>query len=190
MSGSSGTPGGCHVGGAGASSARRRSAMLGSRHPLEVPMHSTCSLRVCISRSAARCSRVALPARADETCQSPYLPRLVGQEDFVYVWTLGIEGVGDGSDKLVTIGANPGARATARSSRASRSAAATRRTTAGPPTTAATSGSAASTTAGSSSSTWRAIRRTRSSCARSATSRRRPAAWWVPTASTRSRAAC
>jgi selenium-binding protein 1 len=45
-------------------------------------------------------------ARADETCQSPYLPRLVGQEDFVYVWTLGIEGVGDGSDKLVTIGAN------------------------------------------------------------------------------------
>ena len=49
----------------------------------------------------------ALPALADETCQSPYLPRLVGQEDFVYVWTLGIEGLGDGSDKLVTIGANP-----------------------------------------------------------------------------------
>ena len=49
----------------------------------------------------------ALPAGADETCQSPYLPRLVGQEDFVYIWTLGIENVGDGSDKLVTIGANP-----------------------------------------------------------------------------------
>jgi selenium-binding protein 1 len=46
-------------------------------------------------------------ARADETCQSPYLPRLEGQEDFVYVWTLGIEGVGDGFDKLVTVGANP-----------------------------------------------------------------------------------
>ncbi len=46
-------------------------------------------------------------ARADETCQSPYLPKIVGQEDFVYVWTLGIEGVGDGSDKLVVIGANP-----------------------------------------------------------------------------------
>jgi selenium-binding protein 1 len=46
-------------------------------------------------------------AVADETCQSPYLPRLEGQEDFVYVWTLGIEGVGDGSDKLVTVGANP-----------------------------------------------------------------------------------
>jgi len=46
-------------------------------------------------------------AFADETCQSPYLPRLTGQEDFVYVWTLGIDGVGDGSDKLVTVGANP-----------------------------------------------------------------------------------
>ncbi len=46
-------------------------------------------------------------ARADETCQSPYLPKLEGQEDFVYVWTLGVEGVGDGQDKLVTVGTNP-----------------------------------------------------------------------------------
>ncbi len=46
-------------------------------------------------------------ARADETCQSPYLPKITGQEDFVYVWTLGIEGLGDGSDKLVVVGANP-----------------------------------------------------------------------------------
>ena len=46
-------------------------------------------------------------ATADETCQSPYLPKITGQEDFIYVWTLGIDGVGDGSDKLVTIGANP-----------------------------------------------------------------------------------
>ncbi|MGE0683131.1 MAG: selenium-binding protein SBP56-related protein [Candidatus Binatia bacterium] len=45
--------------------------------------------------------------RADETCQSPYLPKITGQEDYVYVWTLGAEGVGDGSDKLVTIGVNP-----------------------------------------------------------------------------------
>ncbi len=44
---------------------------------------------------------------ADETCQSPYLPKIEGQEDFVYVWTLGIEGLGDGSDKLVTVGVNP-----------------------------------------------------------------------------------
>jgi selenium-binding protein 1 len=57
---------------------------------------------------AAVCVAAApLAASADETCQSPYLPKLEGQEDFVYVWTLGIEGLGDGSDKLVTIGANP-----------------------------------------------------------------------------------
>ncbi|NRA03920.1 MAG: selenium-binding protein [Myxococcales bacterium] len=47
------------------------------------------------------------PAAADETCQSPFLPKITGQEDFIYVWTLGIEGLGDGSDKLVTVGANP-----------------------------------------------------------------------------------
>jgi selenium-binding protein 1 len=50
---------------------------------------------------------IAAPAGADETCQSPYLPKVTGQEDFVYVWTLGIPGVGDGFDKLVTVGANP-----------------------------------------------------------------------------------
>jgi len=47
-------------------------------------------------------------ARADETCQSPYLPKITGQEEYVYVWTLGIEGLGDGSDKLVTVDARPG----------------------------------------------------------------------------------
>ncbi len=46
-------------------------------------------------------------ALADETCQSPYLPKITGQEDYVYVWTLGAEGIGDSSDKLVTLGANP-----------------------------------------------------------------------------------
>jgi selenium-binding protein 1 len=30
-----------------------------------------------------------------------------GQEDFVHVWTLGVEGLGDGSDKLVTIDVAP-----------------------------------------------------------------------------------
>jgi selenium-binding protein 1 len=49
----------------------------------------------------------ASPAGADETCQSPFLPKILGHEDFVYVWTLGMEGVGDGSDKLVVVGANP-----------------------------------------------------------------------------------
>ncbi|HET7403977.1 MAG TPA: selenium-binding protein SBP56-related protein [Usitatibacter sp.] len=47
-------------------------------------------------------------ALADETCNSPYISKLIkGQEDFVYVWTLGVEGLGDGSDKLVTVDVNP-----------------------------------------------------------------------------------
>ena len=45
---------------------------------------------------------------ADETCSSPYLARIEGQEDFVYVWTLGVEGLGDGSDKLVVVDVKPG----------------------------------------------------------------------------------
>jgi selenium-binding protein 1 len=45
---------------------------------------------------------------ADETCQSPYLPKITGQEEYVYVWTLGVEGLGDGSDKLVTVDVRPG----------------------------------------------------------------------------------
>ena len=45
---------------------------------------------------------------ADETCMSPYMAKITGQEDFVYVWTLGVEGVGDGQDKLVTVDVNPG----------------------------------------------------------------------------------
>jgi selenium-binding protein 1 len=48
---------------------------------------------------------------ADETCNSPYMSNLIkGQEDYVYVWTLGVEGLGDGSDKLVTIDVNPTSR--------------------------------------------------------------------------------
>jgi selenium-binding protein 1 len=50
----------------------------------------------------------AVPVRADETCSSPYLARIEGQEEFVYVWTLGAEGIGDGADKLVTIDVKPG----------------------------------------------------------------------------------
>jgi selenium-binding protein 1 len=48
------------------------------------------------------------PVRADETCSSPYLARIEGQEEFVYVWTLGVDGLGDGSDKLVVIDVKPG----------------------------------------------------------------------------------
>ncbi len=46
--------------------------------------------------------------RADETCSSPYLARIDGQEEFVYVWTLGVEGLGDGADKVVTVDVKPG----------------------------------------------------------------------------------
>jgi methanethiol oxidase len=42
-------------------------------------------------------------AGADEPCQSPYVQKITGEEQFVYVWTLGVEGLGDGSDKLVTV---------------------------------------------------------------------------------------
>ncbi|MFV0384036.1 selenium-binding protein SBP56-related protein [Paracoccus sp. (in: a-proteobacteria)] len=49
-----------------------------------------------------------LRAFADETCQSPYMPMITGHEEFVYVWTLGVEGMGDGQDKLVTVDLRPG----------------------------------------------------------------------------------
>jgi selenium-binding protein 1 len=48
------------------------------------------------------------PLHADETCSSPYLARIDGQEEFLYVWTLGVEGLGDGADKLVTVDVKPG----------------------------------------------------------------------------------
>jgi selenium-binding protein 1 len=47
------------------------------------------------------------PALADETCQSPFLPKVTGQEDYIYVWTLGVKGVADGNDSLVTVDVNP-----------------------------------------------------------------------------------
>jgi selenium-binding protein 1 len=47
-------------------------------------------------------------AFADETCNSPYISKLIkGQEDYVYVWALGVERLGDGFDKLVTVDVNP-----------------------------------------------------------------------------------
>ncbi|MGZ8190654.1 MAG: methanethiol oxidase [Methylococcaceae bacterium] len=47
------------------------------------------------------------PVQADETCMSPYMAKITGQEDFVYIWTLGVEGLGDSQDKLVTVDVNP-----------------------------------------------------------------------------------
>jgi selenium-binding protein 1 len=46
-------------------------------------------------------------SQADETCNSPYMKRLTTQEDFMYIWTLGVSGVGDEQDKLVTVDTNP-----------------------------------------------------------------------------------
>lgn len=64
------------------------------------------TLALAIAASAAM-SAIAPQAVADETCMSPYMAKIVGQEDFVYVWTLGVDGLGDGQDKLVTIDVNP-----------------------------------------------------------------------------------
>src|SRR5690606_3659359 len=57
--------------------------------------------------TAVLCAGAASTALADETCMSPYMAKIAGQEDFVYVWTLGTPGVGDEQDKLVTIDVNP-----------------------------------------------------------------------------------
>src|ERR1700745_3197716 len=66
-------------------------------------------LRVVFSSALALASIFGVNlARADETCSSPYLARIEGQEEFVYVWTLGVEGLGDGADKLVTVDVKPG----------------------------------------------------------------------------------
>jgi methanethiol oxidase len=57
---------------------------------------------------AAACWIAAPAALADETCLSPYTAALIkGQEAHLHVWTLGEPGVGDESDKLVTIDADP-----------------------------------------------------------------------------------
>jgi selenium-binding protein 1 len=66
------------------------------------------SLRFVPAALAAATLLAAPVAHADETCNSPYMAKLIkGQEDYVYVWTLGVEGLGDGSDKLVTIDVDP-----------------------------------------------------------------------------------
>ena len=51
-------------------------------------------------------------AITDETCLSPYTISLIkGQEKYLQVWTLGVKGVGDESDKLVTIDVDPASKA-------------------------------------------------------------------------------
>jgi methanethiol oxidase len=51
---------------------------------------------------------LTVPAQADETCLSPYMPKITGHEDYVYVWTLGADAIGDASDKLVTVDVREG----------------------------------------------------------------------------------
>jgi methanethiol oxidase len=75
-----------------------RATHLGARAGLKAALLSSC----------LGLSLAAGPALADETCMSPFMPKITGQEDFVYVWTLGVEGMGDGSDKLVTVDVRPG----------------------------------------------------------------------------------
>ena len=76
----------------------------------DMTTHSPTSRSAGLIAAAALCA-VALfgapSAVADETCMSPYMAKIVGQEDFVYVWTLGMAGVGDEQDKLVTVDVNP-----------------------------------------------------------------------------------
>ncbi len=78
--------------------------------------HNATSLKTIVNTlrgSAVALSTVALvslsisTALADETCLSPYMPKIKGQEDFVYIWTLGVEGLGDEQDKMVTVDVNP-----------------------------------------------------------------------------------
>jgi selenium-binding protein 1 len=49
----------------------------------------------------------ASSARANETGLPHGMAKITGQEDFVYVWTLGEPGIGDEQDKLVTVDVNP-----------------------------------------------------------------------------------
>lgn len=65
-------------------------------------------LRAASAAALALALAWAPDARADETCLSPWMPKITGQEEFVYVWALGVEGIGDGSDKLVTVDVRPG----------------------------------------------------------------------------------
>lgn len=50
---------------------------------------------------------VPFSVQANETGLPHDMVKISGQEDFVYVWTLGAEGIGDEQDKLVTIDVNP-----------------------------------------------------------------------------------
>src|SRR5947209_18082247 len=89
-----------------------RASMLSSQKPTGRPSMGGRRIRgawaVTIVGILALAGAGARPAAADETCNSPYMGNLIkGQEDYLYVWALGVKGMGDGSDKLVTLDVNP-----------------------------------------------------------------------------------
>ena len=60
-----------------------------------------CARYAIMAAIIAAASGIAAPARADETCLSPYTAALIkGQEAFLHVWTLGEKGVGDDPTSL------------------------------------------------------------------------------------------
>lgn len=112
--------------------------------------------RLCITSLAVLAGTllgIASHALADETCMSPYMAKIVGQEDVVYVWTLGVPGVGDEQDKLVTVDVKPGSKTYGKVVSKLSVGGATKPITPDSPTTAAISGPPGSTPARSSSST-------------------------------------
>ncbi|WP_026607761.1 selenium-binding protein SBP56-related protein [Methylocapsa acidiphila] len=71
-------------------------------------MQTNVAGRLAAAIVAACLGAVAPLARADETCLSPYMAALIkGQEAYLHVWALGEKGIGDESDKLVTIDVDP-----------------------------------------------------------------------------------
>ncbi len=68
-------------------------------------------LRVVHFALGLSCAMLSTQVAADETCLSPYMAKIVGQEDFIYIWTLGVPGLGDEQDKLVTVDVNPASKA-------------------------------------------------------------------------------
>ena len=79
-------------------------------HPVATALKRRVTGTACSMLTLSFIALAGLPTRplADETCQSPYMAKITGEEDYVYVWTLGVEGMGDGSDKLVTVDVRPG----------------------------------------------------------------------------------
>jgi methanethiol oxidase len=72
-----------------------------------VPSHPTAARWRMLTTLACALFGSSLLVCSDETCLSPYMPKITGQEEYIYVWTLGVQGWGDGSDKLVTVDVNP-----------------------------------------------------------------------------------